>query len=430
MIYSCCDDQRRSAVREHAVLNGIDFLEVQDDPADMDALRQRTLYVHFIKDLPPGALGAENVRIDGGERVRVRVAAAAVGSLVSPPDSPPAGDPRVLIVDVAEPGDFSTYTLRLVDYGPALVLDPRLDSIEFSFKVACPSELDWWPAHACARERGEDPELNYLAKDYASFRRLMMDLMSALMPHWTGRNPADIGVALVELLAYVGDQLSYQQDAVATEAYLGTARRRTSLRRHARLVDYRVHEGSNARAWVQIQLAPGTGPLALQRSVDGFVTRVITRERQLPAGLRVLRPDSPALRTALQGNTEQFELVEPIELVAEHNRMRFYTWGAEECCLTRGATGATLRGALTRLQPGLVLILIEARGPETGVPEDADPAHRHAVRLTAARVSSDPLGGRSRTRPPTIRSRSRRSSGATRMRCPSRCASRPPRSRT
>jgi hypothetical protein len=47
-------------------------------------------------------------------------------------------------------------------------------------------------------------------------------------------------VALVETLAYVGDHLSYTQDAVATEAYLGTARRRTSLRRHARLLDYRA----------------------------------------------------------------------------------------------------------------------------------------------------------------------------------------------
>ena len=43
---------------------------------------------------------------------------------------------------------------------------------------------------------------------------------------------------LVEALAYTADQLSYQQDAVATEAYLGTARRRVSIRRHARLMDY------------------------------------------------------------------------------------------------------------------------------------------------------------------------------------------------
>ena len=54
------------------------------------------------------------------------------------------------------------------------------------------------------------------------------------------------------MLAYVGDQLSYQQDAVATEAYLNSARKRVSLQRHARLVDYFVHNGTNARVWVQL----------------------------------------------------------------------------------------------------------------------------------------------------------------------------------
>jgi hypothetical protein len=41
-------------------------------------------------------------------------------------------------------------------------------------------------------------------------------------------------IALVELLAYVGDQLSYYQDAVANEAYLETARQRISVKRHTR----------------------------------------------------------------------------------------------------------------------------------------------------------------------------------------------------
>ena len=31
MIYVCCDERRRDAVRAHGTLNGIDFLEVLDD---------------------------------------------------------------------------------------------------------------------------------------------------------------------------------------------------------------------------------------------------------------------------------------------------------------------------------------------------------------------------------------------------------------
>ena len=119
-----------------------------------------------------------------------------------------------------------------------------------SFVVDCPSELD------CVAEPGPPPpappgpELSYLAKDYASFRRLLFDRLAVTMPAWREEHVPDIGVTLVELLAYVGDQLSYHQDAVATEAYLDTARQRISVRRHARLVDYRMHEGCNARTWV------------------------------------------------------------------------------------------------------------------------------------------------------------------------------------
>ena len=66
-------------------------------------------------------------------------------------------------------------------------------------------------------------------------------------------------MVLAELIAYVGDQLSYQQDAVATEAYLDTARSRISLRRHALLVDYHVHDGCNARAWMHASTVVGAG---------------------------------------------------------------------------------------------------------------------------------------------------------------------------
>ncbi len=46
MNYFCCDEFRRNAVRHHATLNGIDFLEVVDNPSDPYPLRQTTLRVH------------------------------------------------------------------------------------------------------------------------------------------------------------------------------------------------------------------------------------------------------------------------------------------------------------------------------------------------------------------------------------------------
>src|SRR4030095_14228357 len=87
----------------------------------------------------------------------------------------------------------------------------------------------------------------------------------------------DIGIALVEILAYAGDYLSYYQDAVGTEAYLDTARKRISVRRHARLVDYKLHEGCNARTWICLEVG---SELTLDPSETAFITA--PDDRHLP----------------------------------------------------------------------------------------------------------------------------------------------------
>ena len=369
MVYYCCTPRRRMAVLAHPDENAIDFLEVSDD--------ESTLFVHFLKDLAPNALGLNNIRIEGGERIsNIQVTGIALET-----------DTTILDVAVNGPGDFSTYTLRLVtgasDPATPDGFDPESSAVEFSFKVECPSDFDCRPVRVCPPEPGEEPDINYLAKDYASFRQLMLDRMAVLAPDWRERNPADIGVALVELLAYVGDNLSYRQDAVATEAYLGTARRRVSVRRHARLVDYFMHDGCNARVWVQLKINTDTISL-------GKGTRLLTRVPDIPARVQ---PDSDQYFSALQQHPTVFETMEDARLYQDHNELYFYDYGGVQCCLPRGATRATLAGKLTRLQAGDVLIFEETLGPETGKPEDADPAHRHAVRLTNIVITQDPLGG-------------------------------------
>ena len=242
---TCQDEQRREAVRtEH--LNGLDYLEVSDD--------QHTLTVYFL-DKAPEKIEKENVRIEGGRRIRDL---EVVDLQVHREDDANLDDRMEVVVD--RPGDFSTYTLRVVEPngGPSTDVrmsgfDPRYAQLEFGFKVGCPSDLDCKPQPNGAPVERVEPEINYLAKDYASFRQLILDRLALIMPDWRERHVPDLGVALVEILAYVGDHLSYYQDAVATEAYLETARQRISVRRHARLVDYRMHEGCNARAWVCVE---------------------------------------------------------------------------------------------------------------------------------------------------------------------------------
>jgi hypothetical protein len=81
-------------------------------------------------------------------------------------------------------------------------------------------------------------------------------------------------------------------------------------------------------------------------------------------------------------------------LYQSHNEMPLYTWGERACCLPKGATQAALEGHYPDLREGDVLIFEETVDPATGRPEDADPAHRHAVRLKEVRTngpSGDPL---------------------------------------
>jgi hypothetical protein len=382
MIYTCCDELRRAALADPAKnpngLNGIDFLEVVDHEAPTKVMRQRLLKVHFVNDLSGGPLTRTNVRIEGGERIT-----NIVVKNVTPGVGP---DANVLTIEVNQPGDFSIYTLRLVKDAqhlqPPPGYDPILSEIDFSFKVECPSDFDCKSTRVCPPPPRNEPEINYLAKDYSSFRRLMLDRISVLSPQWTERHAADLGVTLVELLAFVGDNLSYQQDAIATEAYLGTSRRRVSIRRHARLVDYLMHDGCNARAWVQIQVAADTGPLP--KGAQLF-TRIDDQ--------KVILPNEPRI---LQQAQAGFETMHDVPMLfAAHNEIPFYTWTAQRCCLPKGATSAMLAGQFPDLNKGGVLIFEEVLGPDTGAAGDANPAHRQAVRLTQPPVLGvDPLNNK------------------------------------
>jgi hypothetical protein len=373
-------------------LNGIDFVEV--DPGD-----HRVLRVTFLKPLPPGAYGLpdrprERIAVSGGTRiVGIRAVRAEVESST------------VLRIETDEPGDYSPYVLTLTAEG----LDPVRRSATFSFMASCSVDADCRERHECPPEEAAEPALDYLAKDYAGFRRLMLDLLPRLDPGWVERNPADLGMALVELLAYQGDRLSYFQDAVAAEAYLDTLRRRISARRHARLVDYHMHDGRNAWSAVHVTVsASGSIP----RGTPLF-TRILAplRGGSAPPGTTI---EAGAIGAAdLAGDPALaevvgFETAHDAELHPENNEIRIHAFGDEDCCLAAGATEAYLyvvpnpqpgggRASAARplLRDGDHLIFEEVLGPASGLKPDASPRNRRLVRIEGEpQESTDPLYSR------------------------------------
>ncbi|MDQ1012566.1 hypothetical protein QFZ82_007051 [Streptomyces sp. V4I23] len=391
----CRGDGRRGKVRA-AQLGGVDAVEVGDDGL--------TLTVTFLGKAPHG-LCPENIRIDGGRRV---TGIEAVDVVVEREEDPELDDR--LLVTLDRTGDTSRYRLSVVDtdpYGrpgtePFPGFDQRYFSAGFAFRPDCPTPFD------CKDEPGDCPPdfpaapvVDYTARDYDTIRRLILDRLALTTPDWVERNPADLGVTLVELLAHTADRISYQQDAVATEAYLDTARRRVSVRRHVRLIDYPMHDGCNARAFVTVEVAreltllPGAFRFA---AVD--VARLGPRDRP---EIGTVIDDRDLAVLGERGSVEVFEPVvaaEPLVLRPAHNTIGFWTWGGEVCSLPKGATSATLRDAWADeecsvrelcLAPGDLLLIEEVRGPVSGTPGDADPAHRQAVRLTSVTPVVDAL---------------------------------------
>ncbi len=379
MIYTCVDENRKALLLSSpsTALNGIDFLEVEDAVAPA----MPTLMLHCLKAAPTNLTPA-NVLITGGESI-TDIAATAVVVAV---------DPTVLLITTNRSGDFSAYTLRLVNsvaqatgnpFGLTDVLqgfDPQLAEATFSFKIDCGPDFDCTPSTCAPAGTGEaPPPINYLAKDYGSFRTLLLDRLSQLLPTWSGTSEADLGVMLAEMIAYRGDLLSYQQDAIATEAYLSTARSRISLRRHALLVDYHVHDGANARVWMHVEVSGDPmASIAGDASQAVFLDRTLTRFYTF-GGVSLRAGTKEAV---LQAGVQVFEPMQDALLYPEHNQMYFHTWGDAGCCLRPGATEATLRGSYPNLKAGDVLLFEEVLGPETGKAADSDLRHRWAVRVT------------------------------------------------
>jgi len=379
---SCKNEQpRRELLLSRPDFNGIDYVEV-------DAADHHILHVFFIKQVGPLnpinpldpndeyglSTDLSHVSIIGGTRV---VGIKPVSCTRQPDGS------LALIVDQA--GDFSVYTLTI----DIPQLDRLLRQVDFSFMASCPSDFDCRQTTVCPPVALKDLKLDYEAKDYASFRRLMLDLLPQLNPNAIERNPSDMGIALIELLAYVGDRLSYFQDAVANEAYLATVRQRISARRLAKLIDYKMHDGRNAWTYVHVAVS---GPLNLDQG-SKVVTRITSPlvGHAAAPGVMVdgskVTADTLETDPALKGAVV-FETTHPVKLDPKNNQIVIHTWGNEECCLAAGATEAFLyvimpdqTADVPVLHQGDFLLFEEVVGPDTGLSSDADPSHRQVVQI-------------------------------------------------
>jgi len=233
-----------------AGLNGIKLVLVSLAPPNAQ------LEVHFhtdhelndiVNDFTTNGVPATQIfSITGGHRV---LASEAVGQ-VQVVAIATTSTSTVLQLTVAPIGDYSTYTLS-VQYAN---FDPIFSEIKFKFRPGC-FNIDCAPQWEKIPPPPDEPAIDYLAKDYDSFRHTMMAAMMQRVPGWQPTTEADLDQVLLELFSVAADELSDYQDRVMNEAYLATARKRVSLARHARLMDYHIYQGNQASTWLAVTVA-------------------------------------------------------------------------------------------------------------------------------------------------------------------------------
>ena len=296
-------------------------------------------------------------------------------------DTAPARPPaHVLNLLVRPIGDYSTYTLGT---GPAVPgFDPVFAEIGFKFRPGCFSTNcapDWTPAPPAV----SDPVIDYLAKDFDSFRHVAMGWLQARVPGWTPTSEADLSQVLLSLMSAAADELSDYQDRVMNEAYLATARSRVSLARHARLLDYHVHQGNQASTWVALELIAGAEFLP----GEGIEVWAGRENAGAPA-------DDAAVFRGATAHLHQLL-----------NRVRLYTWSGAVPGLSAGSVTADLAmpsqaaadavAELVTTGEAPRLLIQEHRDPLTGNAAGADPEKRQLLELDPGPTEAlqDPVTG-------------------------------------
>lgn len=116
--------------------------------------------------------------------------------------------------------------------------------------------------------------IDYMARDYDSFLLSMRSQIPAKLPEWTDyQSETDFGNVLLQLFAHMGDILSYYQDRVANESFLGTAQTRRSIIHHLRLIGYKLSTAAPAAASLALSMPASSTDLVTIRKGDAFSTK-------------------------------------------------------------------------------------------------------------------------------------------------------------
>lgn len=351
--------------RNLGALNGLKlvFVTLDTPPSPAFALLDLEFYnSNALSPLP----AKTDFQLNGGTRLRagsnpgdVQVTQVSAGAA-----------PNMLRLRVEPIGDYSTYTLTIAK--PEV--DPLFNGIPFKFRPGC-FNLNCAPGWGASPPPQDEPAIDYLARDYDSFRHVLIASMMQRVPGWQPTSEADLDQVLIDLLAADADELADYQDRVMNEAYFATARKRVSLARYARLMDYHIHEGNQASTWLAVQ---------------------VQMDHTLPAKLGVWTgqhwSDARAIIFASDAEQACFAALNEFSIYSWDDTVSAIEAGSTEADLTTAAAGMSqaqadaLRDALlakdaTGQEKVGYLLIQEELNPETGTANGRDPGARQVMQL-------------------------------------------------
>lgn len=104
-------------------------------------------------------------------------------------------------------------------------------------------------------DTGFVPPIDLTARDYESIKAALVIHIRNFFPNdWQDFTESNLGTAIMEMVAYVGDQLSFYLDRTANEMFLPTAVQRSSVLRLAGLIGYVPRGVAAASAPIQATL--------------------------------------------------------------------------------------------------------------------------------------------------------------------------------
>ncbi len=160
------------------------------------------------------------------------------------------------------------------------------------------------------------PQVDYTSRDYVSLREELVELIPYFAPKWTNRDPADFGMVLLELFAYIGDQLNYYIDRSINESFITTASQRDNVLKLARLLGYQPVDSTASTVLLSFSNAtlnpitvPARTQVATSVTTSGETVQIVFETDEaviVPA--KVGTTNGSATVTATQGESRGYNI--------------------------------------------------------------------------------------------------------------------------